>query len=153
MVHDAVFGGFVQEARAQLAAFAQSWTVENSFSEANPYEFSPLINPRAGERFQWALRQTVEEGGELVGGERLEAERYPGAHYYRPALGIFRAPVALLTEEIFGPYFAVVAYVGGDRGRVATSTEAECEAGERLLRIRRRLGKGPSGERTKQASL
>ena len=111
VVHSGIQEDFIREMRRQLAAFAKGWQVENAFSEENPFEFSPLINARAGERFQWALRQTVEQGGELVGGERLESDRYPDAHYYRPAFGVFPAPVPLLEEEIFGPYFAIVPYL------------------------------------------
>lgn len=103
----------VVEIRAQLATFAQRWTMEMAFSEDNPFEYSPLINRSAGERFQWALRETVMQGGELVGGERLEIDHYPEAHYYRPAFGIFPGHVPLLNEEIFGPYFAVIPYTGG----------------------------------------
>ena len=113
VVHADILEEFIAAARAQLDAFAERWTVENAFSEDNPFEYSPLINQAAGERFQWALRQTVEQGGELVGGERLEANRYPEASYYRPALGVFSAPVPLLDEEVFGPYFAVIPYTGG----------------------------------------
>ena len=71
VVHANLLDGFIREARTQLEAFMRSWTVENAFSEENPYEFTPLINPRAGERFRWALRQTVEQGGELFGGESV----------------------------------------------------------------------------------
>ena len=113
VVHADVLGDFVQTLRARLDAFAQAWSVERAFSGDNPFEFSPLINARAGERFRWALQETVAQGGELVGGERLAADRYPDAQYHRPALGIFSAPTPLLDEEIFGPYFAVVPYSGG----------------------------------------
>ncbi len=112
VVHGDIQGDFVRVMRARLDAYAQDWSVEKAFSEENPFEFTPLINARAGERFRWALRETVAQGGELVGGERLESERYPDAHYYRPAFGIFPALVPLLEEEIFGPYFAVVPYSG-----------------------------------------
>ncbi len=112
VVHEDIHGDFVRAVRTRIEAFARDWKVENAFAEENPFEFSPLINVRAGERFQWALQQTVAQGGELVGGERLEGERYPEAHYYRPACGLFSAPVPLLDEEIFGPYFAMVPYAG-----------------------------------------
>ena len=113
VVHASLLDDFVQETRTQLEAFTGSWAVENAFSEENNFEFSPLINRRAGERFQWALRQTLEQGGELFGGQRLEDASYPDAHYYQPAFGLFRAIVPLMAEEIFGPYFAIVAYSNG----------------------------------------
>ena len=113
VVHTGIREEFVRKMRGRLEACARDWSVENAFSEENPFEFAPLINARAGERFQWALRQTVLQGGELVGGERLGSDLYPDAQYYRPACGIFPAPVPLLEEEIFGPYFAIVPYSGG----------------------------------------
>ena len=112
IVHDDLWSDFPPKMRTRLETHAQDWNVDNAFTEENPFEFTPLINARAGERYQWALRQTVAQGGELVGGERLGGDRYPDAHYYRPAFGIFPAPVPLLEEEIFGPYFAVVPYSG-----------------------------------------
>ena len=112
VVHENIQEDFVRRMRTQLETYAQAWNVENAFSEENPFEFTPLINPRAGERFRWALQQTVAQGGELVGGERLGSDRYPEAQYHRPAFGIFPALVPLLEEEIFGPYFAVVPYSG-----------------------------------------
>ena len=126
VVHTEILEGFVGEIKAQLGDFTQRWNVENAFSEENPLEFSPLINPRAGERFQWALRQTVAQGGRLLGGERLEGDHYPDAHYYRPAVGIFPAPVPLLHEEIFGPYVAIIPYSGevGNALRLAQKPNA-----------------------------
>lgn len=112
VVHHGVWEDFLGELRARVDAFATRWTVEDAFSEDNPFEFAPLINARAGARFQWALRQTVAQGGALVGGDRLAGDRYPGAHYYRPAFGIFSGPVPLMDEEIFGPYFTVFPYSG-----------------------------------------
>lgn len=112
VVHEGIREDFVQKMRAQLDAYARAWNVEAAFSEENPFEFAPLINARAGERFRWALRQTAAQGGELFGGERLGSDRYPDAQYYRPAFGIFPALVPLLEEEIFGPYFAIVPYSG-----------------------------------------
>ena len=111
-VHADIFGDFLGEMRKQCDAFTQRWTVENAFSDDNPFEFSPLINQSAGERFRWALQQTVKQGGELIGGERLEPDRYPKAHYYQPAFGIFPGPVPLMNEEVFGPYLAMMPYTG-----------------------------------------
>ena len=112
VVHEEVREDFVRAARARLEDYAREWDVERAFSEENPSEFTPLINARAGERYRWALQQTVAQGGELVGGERLGGDRYPDAQYHRPAFGIFPTLVPLLEEEIFGPYFAVVPYAG-----------------------------------------
>ena len=127
VVHDSLREDFVRNLRTRLADYAQNWNVEHAFAEENPFEFTPLINARAGERFRWALEQTVAQGGELVGGERLGADRYPEAQYHRPAFGIFPAPVPLLEEEVFGPYFAVVPYAGQveDALRLAQKSNAK----------------------------
>ncbi len=112
VVHADLWEGFVHEMRTRLESFERSWSVASAFSEENPFEFAPLINPQAGERFRWALQQTVAQGGALVGGERLGEDVYPAAQYHRPACGIFPTQVPLLEEEIFGPYFAMVPYSG-----------------------------------------
>ena len=127
VVHAEVQDAFAQKMRERLESYGKDWNVESAFAEENPFEFTPLINARAGERFQWALQQTTAQGGELVGGERLGSDRYPDAQYYRPAFGIFPAPVPLLEEEIFGPYFAVVPYSGGveDALRLAQKSNAK----------------------------
>ncbi len=127
VVHAGVHEDFVRKVRARLADFARDWSVESAFSQENPFEYSPLINARAGERFQWALQETAVQGGELVGGERLGGDCYPDAHYYRPALGIFPAPVPLVGEEIFGPYFAIIPYAGSveDALRLAQKPNAK----------------------------
>lgn len=113
VVHDDLKDDFVGELRNQLDTFRNNWRIENAFSEDNPFEFAPLINQRAGERFQWALQQAREQGGDLTGGERLGGNDYPNAHYYMPALGIFKTHVSLLNEEIFGPFIALISYSGG----------------------------------------
>ncbi len=127
VVHADLLNDFVQEMRTQLEAFTRAWKLEDAFAEENNFEFSPLINARAGERFQWALRQTVKQGGELFGGMRWEDDHYPDAHYYQPAFGIFQASVPLMTEEVFGPYFAILPYTGGieDALRLAQKPNAK----------------------------
>lgn len=127
VVHTGIQEEFVQRMRERLETYAKDWNVESAFSEENSFEFTPLINARAGERFQWALQQTEAQGGELVGGDRLGGDRYPDAQYFRPAFGVFAKPVSLLEEEIFGPYFAVVPYSGDveDALRLAQKSNAK----------------------------
>ncbi len=80
----------------------------------NPLEPGTLVGPLIGENafaaMQQALAEARAEGGEVFGGERVLAERWPEAYYVRPALALTPAQSALVRRETFAPILYVMRY-------------------------------------------
>ncbi len=70
----------------------------------------PLIDRRAFDAMQHALEQARGEGGQVHGGERQLAERWPDAYYVRPALVTMPAQTPVVCEETFAPILYVMTY-------------------------------------------
>jgi aldehyde dehydrogenase (NAD+) len=70
----------------------------------------PLIDRRAFDSMQHALEQARSEGGQVHGGERQLAERWPDAYYVRPALVTMPAQTPVVCEETFAPILYVMTY-------------------------------------------
>ena len=132
---------FIREMRTRLEAFAQEWNVENAFSEDNPFEFSPLINARAGERFQWALQRNG-GAGRRIGRRRTPGSRALSRRALLPAgLRDFPGAGAFDGRGNFRAVFCDCPVLGSGRKCAAAGAKAERETGERLLRI------GPGGSK------
>jgi aldehyde dehydrogenase (NAD+) len=72
----------------------------------------PLIDPAAGEAMRRALVDAREQGGEVVGGERVEG---PGAGVFvRPALVRMPGQTAVVRQETFAPILYVMTYADLD---------------------------------------
>ncbi|AGY58590.1 aldehyde dehydrogenase family protein [Gloeobacter kilaueensis] len=86
----------------------------DAVSVGNPLEaptlVGPLIDRDAFERMQQALSDARAEGGTVIGGERLLADRYPDAYYVRPALALMPAQSAVVRRETFAPILYVLSY-------------------------------------------
>ncbi len=80
----------------------------------DPLEPGTLVGPLIGENafaaMQQALAEARAEGGEVFGGERVLAERWPEAYYVRPALALMPAQSALVQRETFAPILYVMRY-------------------------------------------
>jgi aldehyde dehydrogenase (NAD+) len=80
----------------------------------NPLEsgvlVGPLIDGAAFQGMQSALRAAQEEGGKVTGGERLLQDKYPSAHYVRPAIVEMPAQTDTVRRETFAPILYVLAY-------------------------------------------
>jgi aldehyde dehydrogenase (NAD+) len=70
----------------------------------------PLIDRGAFERMGAALAAAREQGGTVHGGERVQADRWPGAYYVRPALAAMPGQTAIVLEETFAPLLYVLRY-------------------------------------------
>lgn len=70
----------------------------------------PLIDRQSFEAMQGALAQARDEGGEVFGGARQLAERYPNAYYVAPAIVEMPAQSAVVRHETFAPILYVLAY-------------------------------------------
>ncbi len=80
----------------------------------NPLEPGTLVGPLIGEgafaAMQQALAEARAENGEVFGGERVLAERWPAAYYVGPALALMPAQSALVQRETFAPILYVMRY-------------------------------------------
>jgi len=80
----------------------------------NPLEagtlVGPLIDASSFERMQAALRAAREEGGQVTGGDRLLQDKFPGAHYVRPAIVEMPAQTDTVRQETFAPILYVIGY-------------------------------------------
>jgi aldehyde dehydrogenase (NAD+) len=70
----------------------------------------PLIDKAAFDGMQKALRDAREQGGNVVGGERVEVNGQADAFYVRPALVRMPAQTGVVERETFAPILYVLAY-------------------------------------------
>jgi aldehyde dehydrogenase (NAD+) len=63
----------------------------------------PLIDGPAYGGMERAIEQAQAEGGVVHGGERVLADRYPGAHYVRPAIVEMPGQTDIVCQETFAP--------------------------------------------------
>jgi aldehyde dehydrogenase (NAD+) len=71
----------------------------------------PLINTRAVEDMQAALRSVREQGGEILfGGDVLKGPNFPGGCYVRPCLVAARHDLKIVHEETFAPILYIISY-------------------------------------------
>jgi aldehyde dehydrogenase (NAD+) len=81
----------------------------------NPLEpgvlMGPLINRRAVDEMQAALRTLEAQGGRvLYGGEPLRGPLYPGGRYVRPCIAAARHDLKIVHEETFAPVLYLIPY-------------------------------------------
>jgi 1-pyrroline-5-carboxylate dehydrogenase len=69
--------------------------------------FGPVINQRAVERFERAVRQAREQGTILLGGERLRGGIFDRGHFVAPTIARLPLDSSLYREELFVPFLAV----------------------------------------------
>ena len=70
----------------------------------------PLIDARSYEAMQKALAEARDEGGKITGGARTLEEKFPHAHYVKPAIAEMPAQSAIVTRETFAPILYVMRY-------------------------------------------
>lgn len=70
----------------------------------------PLIDKLSFDNMQRALQQAKDEGGLVVGGDRVHADTYPNGYYVRPALVLMKDQTAVMREEVFAPILYVMRY-------------------------------------------
>jgi aldehyde dehydrogenase (NAD+) len=75
----------------------------------------PLIDARAFAAMAAALAAAHKAGGTVTGGERVLAERHPGAFYVRPALVEIPEQAEIVRHETFAPILYVLRYQALDQ--------------------------------------
>jgi aldehyde dehydrogenase (NAD+) len=74
----------------------------------------PLIDEDAFLTMQKVLLEAQKIGGEVYGGERVDDDKYPVAHYVRPALVEMPAQIVPMVRETFAPILYVMKYADFD---------------------------------------
>jgi aldehyde dehydrogenase (NAD+) len=70
----------------------------------------PLIDGAAHAQLRAAIAECAASGAAVSGGERVLAERHPGAYYVRPALVPMRAQAGGMLRETFAPLLYVMPF-------------------------------------------
>ena len=70
----------------------------------------PLIDGPAYGGMERAIEQAQAAGGVVHGGERVLADRYPGAHYVRPAIVEMPGQTDIVCQETFAPILYAMKY-------------------------------------------
>jgi aldehyde dehydrogenase (NAD+) len=80
----------------------------------NPLEPGTLVGPLIGEApftaMQQALAEAKRDGGQVFGGERVFAERWPATYYVRPALVEMPEQRGVVQRETFAPILYIMRY-------------------------------------------
>ena len=88
--------------------------IYGSVAIGNPLEQStlvgPLIDMTSFERMQAALESARKDGGQVSGGVRVMADRFPNAAYVRPALVVMPKQTEIVRRETFAPILYVMKY-------------------------------------------
>jgi aldehyde dehydrogenase (NAD+) len=89
-------------------------TIFSTVPVGNPLDggtlIGPLIDGTAFEGMSASLAQAVEEGGAVLGGERLYGNSLPDAFYVRPALVEMPGQTSVTLRETFAPILYVLRY-------------------------------------------
>ena len=107
-VHDSVY----DELLPRLKTAYQTASVGNPIKEENLV--GPLIHGRAFEDMQRAIESAVADGGDALGGERMNVEG-ENAFYVRPALIEMPAQKGVVLKETFAPILYVMRYTEFDK--------------------------------------
>ena len=70
----------------------------------------PLIDGRSYEAMQEALAEARDEGGKITGGARTLEDKFPNAHYVKPAIAEMPSQSMIVTCETFAPILYVMRY-------------------------------------------
>lgn len=100
------------ELTARLRALFESVSIGNPLDQSNL--MGPLIDRRAFEGMESALKRAAGEGGTVHGGGRLLEADYPNGYYVRPAIVEMPEQTATVREETFAPILYTLQYQGLD---------------------------------------
>lgn len=96
----------------RLKAAYSKITIGNPLSEG--VLLGPIVGQAAFQAMQQAMSVARNEGGEVFGGERLFADRWPEAYYVTPAIVAMPRQTAVMREETFAPLLYIVGYESFD---------------------------------------
>lgn len=116
-VHRSQYDETVAQLTKYIETFLASVVKDGVIDPDNAYGYGPLIDEDAYLRFEDAKKETIAEGGRIVLGSRLFAERNPRIYFVEPALALLPSACALeetsiLHRETFAPLLFMVPYDG-----------------------------------------
>jgi len=104
-VHHSVYDAFVRRLKQVYA----SVRIGNPMVKDDVL-VGPLIDETAFLKMQEAMAEARTFGGQVFGGERVDADQYPAAHYVAPALAEMPAQTGPVQRETFAPILYVMKY-------------------------------------------
>ncbi|MPZ39325.1 MAG: aldehyde dehydrogenase family protein [Rhizobiales bacterium] len=104
-VHDEIYEGLID----RLKQVYVTVPVGNPLDDDSVL-VGPLIDEAAFSMMQATLAEARMHGGQVTGGERHDAERYPGAYYVTPALVEMPEQTGPVLRETFAPLLYVMRY-------------------------------------------
>lgn len=107
IVHESIIDKVFQALKGAYQQIGES-KVGNPL-EANTL-VGPLIDHMAFDAMQGALARVREEAVEIVGGERVFADKHPNAYYVKPALVRLAKQSTTIFEETFAPLTYILPY-------------------------------------------
>ncbi|GLS24862.1 aldehyde dehydrogenase family protein [Marinibactrum halimedae] len=102
-VHESIYDSVVPALKRAYSSVA----IGNPLDEK--HLVGPLIDEQAYTQMQNALALSAQQGGKLVGGERVLTDQFPHAFYVQPAL-VELADAATVQTETFAPILYVQPY-------------------------------------------
>lgn len=103
-VHESIYDKLVEPLKSAYARLTVGDPLEKGTL------VGPLIDARAYEAMQRALAEARDEGGRITGGARVLEDRFPQAHYVKPAIAEMSSQSAIVTRETFAPILYVMRY-------------------------------------------
>jgi len=103
-VHDDVYDELIAKLKHAYAQVSIGDPLDESVL------MGPLIDKDAFNNMQNALKKAAENGGQIIGGERILEDTYPDAYYIKPALVEMTGDMDNIQEETFAPILYVFRY-------------------------------------------
>jgi aldehyde dehydrogenase (NAD+) len=103
-VHDAAYGRLLPLLKSAYASVAIGSPLDSGTL------MGPLIDQAAFDGMQAAIKRARNDGGEVTGGNRVLADRFPGGYYTRPALIEMPRQTQVVQTETFAPILYVMRY-------------------------------------------
>jgi aldehyde dehydrogenase (NAD+) len=103
-VHDAAYGRLVPRLKSAWASVPVGSPLEAGTL------VGPLIDKAAFDSMQAAITRAKNDGGQVTGGDRVLAGRFPGGYYARPALIEMPQQTQVVQTETFAPILYVMRY-------------------------------------------
>ena len=105
IVHESIYDALIARVKKAYA----SVRVGNPLDDGTLA--GPLIDVAAYEGMQNALAVAREQGGKVIGGERVEVACFSGGFYVKPALVEMPAQSEIVRQETFAPILYVLRYL------------------------------------------
>ena len=101
----------IEKVKIELKKAYKQLRIGNPLDESN--HIGPLIDQDAVNNYQIALKQIINEGGEIiVNGGVLEGEKYLSKNYVKPVIAEIKNNTDIVQKETFAPILYLIKYNG-----------------------------------------